>query len=54
MTKVCVIGGSGFLGSHLADQLTEMNYSVTIFDIKESPWLKSDQKMVIGDMILPK
>ncbi len=51
MTKVCVIGGSGFLGSHLADQLTEMNYSVTIFDIKKSPWLKSDQKMVIGDIM---
>ena len=26
MTKVAVIGGSGFLGSHLVDQLTEMNY----------------------------
>ncbi len=50
MSKVCVIGGSGFLGSHLADQLTDMNYDVTLFDIKKSPWLKKSQKMVIGDI----
>jgi len=50
MSKVCVIGGSGFLGSHLADQLTDMNYDVTLFDIKKSQWLKKSQKMVIGDI----
>ena len=32
--KVVVIGGSGFLGSHLADALTEEGYAVSIFDIR--------------------
>ena len=32
--KVVVFGGSGFLGSHVADVLTEANYEVKIFDIK--------------------
>ena len=32
--KVLVVGGSGFLGSHVADVLTEKGYEVTIFDLK--------------------
>ena len=31
--KVLVVGGSGFLGSHVADELTEKGYEVTIFDL---------------------
>ena len=34
--KVLVVGGSGFLGSHVADELTEKGYEVTIFDQKLS------------------
>jgi UDP-glucose 4-epimerase len=48
--KVVVIGGSGFLGSHLADALTEAGYGVSIFDARRSPWLKPDQQMVLGDI----
>ena len=48
--KVVVIGGSGFLGSHLADALTEAGYSVSIFDARPSPYLRPDQQMVLGDM----
>lgn len=48
--KVVVFGGSGFLGSHVADALTDAGYDVTIFDIKESPYLKKSQKMIIGDI----
>jgi len=48
--KVVVIGGSGFLGSHLADALTESGYAVTIFDLSPSPWLQSGQEMVVGDI----
>ena len=33
--KVLVVGGSGFLGSHVADELTEKGYEVTIFDQKK-------------------
>ncbi len=48
--KVVVIGGSGFLGSHLADALHEAGYGVSIFDARRSPWLKPDQEMVLGDI----
>ena len=36
--KVIVFGGSGFLGSHVADSLMKQGYEVTIFDIKESSY----------------
>uniref|UniRef100_A0A2D4MQM8 3-beta hydroxysteroid dehydrogenase/isomerase domain-containing protein n=1 Tax=Micrurus spixii TaxID=129469 RepID=A0A2D4MQM8_9SAUR len=31
--KCTVIGGSGFLGQHLVEQLVEKGYSVNVFDI---------------------
>lgn len=34
--KVLVTGGSGFLGSHVADALQEAGHSVVVFDIRES------------------
>lgn len=49
-SKAVVVGGSGFLGSHLADALTEAGYAVTIFDLTPSPWRQIDQEMVIGDI----
>ena len=36
MDEVLVIGGSGFVGSHTADALSEKGHIVTIFDKKES------------------
>jgi UDP-glucose 4-epimerase len=51
MMRILVTGGSGFLGSHVADALSDANYEVTIFDIRESPHLRSDQKMVVGDIL---
>lgn len=52
MTKrrVCVLGGAGFLGSHVADQLSESGYDVTVFDRGHSTWLRSDQKIFIGNI----
>ena len=50
MKKVVVIGGSGFIGSHVADSLSSAGYQVTIYDQIESNWLRSDQEMVIGDV----
>lgn len=47
--KVLVIGGSGFLGSHVADTLTNLGFEVTILDIKRSKWLNSKQKMLTYD-----
>jgi UDP-glucose 4-epimerase len=49
--KAIVFGGSGFLGSHVADCLTATGYKVTIFDLHESPYLLSEQRMIIGNIL---
>jgi UDP-glucose 4-epimerase len=51
MTKVVVTGGSGFLGSYLADQLTADGFDVTIFDRRPSPYLQPGQRMIEGDLL---
>ena len=38
--EILVTGGSGFLGSYVADVLSDAGLKVTIFDIKKSPWIK--------------
>ena len=50
MKKAVVIGGSGFIGSHVADHLSSSGYKVVIYDEKASIWISKDQKMVIGDV----
>ena len=49
--KVVVFGGSGFLGSHVADELHEKGYKVVVFDKIESRYLKHGQMMLIGDIL---
>lgn len=49
--NVTVFGGSGFLGSHVADELTEKGYTVTIADINKSIYLKSTQKFEYCDIL---
>lgn len=49
--KALVTGGSGFLGSHVADELSRHGYTVTIFDQTESPWLSQGQHMIVGDVM---
>lgn len=49
--KVLVTGGAGFLGSHVADALTEAGHDVSIFDIQPSPYLLAGQKMIVGDIL---
>lgn len=46
-----VTGGSGFLGSHIADELTERGFDVTVLDRRRSPYLRECQRMVIGDIL---
>jgi UDP-glucose 4-epimerase len=49
--KAIVFGGSGFLGSHVADVLSSKGYEVTIFDIKPSLHMKENQAMIEGDIL---
>lgn len=49
--KAIVFGGSGFLGSHVADVLTDQHYDVVVFDKVYSPYLRSNQDMIIGDIL---
>ena len=49
--KIVVLGGSGFLGSHIADALSKKGHNVIIFDKKKSKWIKKNQKIVIGNIL---
>ncbi|KJU82090.1 nucleoside-diphosphate-sugar epimerase [Candidatus Magnetobacterium bavaricum] len=49
--NVIVFGGAGFLGSHVADALSESGHKVKIFDLKASPYLKPSQEMIEGDIL---
>lgn len=51
MKTACVIGGAGFLGSHVADALSGAGYVVRIFDRRPSAWLSGNQQMVVGDLL---
>ena len=48
--KIVVLGGSGFVGSHVADQLSDSGYHVVIYDVHPTPFTRSDQEMVVGDL----
>lgn len=48
---VVVFGASGFLGSHVADALSAAGYRVRLFDRNPSPFLKSNQEMIVGDIM---
>ena len=49
--NILITGGSGFLGSHVADALSDAGHCVTVFDIHQSPYLRSDQTMLTGDLL---
>jgi UDP-glucose 4-epimerase len=52
--NVVVFGGSGFIGSHVADALSHAGYKVTVFDRAKSPYLREGQRMFVGDILDPK
>ena len=54
MSKVIVIGGSGFLGSHVADYLSYVGHKVSIFDKNEPKYLKENQIFIKGDTLSEK
>ena len=49
--KVAVIGGSGFLGSSVADELTQRGQEVLILDKSPSSWLQENQKFNQVDIL---
>ncbi|HQS67290.1 MAG TPA: NAD(P)-dependent oxidoreductase [Sulfuricurvum sp.] len=46
MKKVVIFGGSGFLGSYVADEFTRRGYEVVIADISPSSYLQPTQRFV--------
>ena len=48
--KALVIGGSGFLGSHVADELLSRGYHVSIYDKKKSKWKQKKQIFFLGKL----
>ena len=49
--RVVVFGGSGFIGSHVADALSAAGHKVVIYDKTKSYYIKPSQEMIIGDIL---
>lgn len=49
--KTIVFGGAGFLGSHVADELTHRGHDVIVYDKLRSQYLQKNQKMVVGNIL---
>ncbi len=48
--SVLVIGGSGFIGSHLVDELVNKKYHVTVLDLKKSKHHNLKAKFIKGSV----
>lgn len=49
--RVLILGGSGFLGSHVADAFSDADFDVVVFDRAPSPHIRPSQTMVVGDLL---
>lgn len=49
--RIAVLGGAGFLGSHVADALTQQGHEVVIFDCRKSPYRQEHQTEVTGNIL---
>ncbi|NPV78435.1 MAG: NAD-dependent epimerase/dehydratase family protein [Anaerolineae bacterium] len=50
MKRILITGGSGFIGSHVADYLLTRGYEVVIFD-RVSPVFLSEAEIVVADIL---
>ena len=48
--KAVVFGGSGFVGSHVADALSDAGHEVTVADVEASPHLRDGQAFTTCDV----
>lgn len=49
--KALVIGGSGFLGGHVTDELIRKGYETSVFDMRVAPFIDSDKvRYYVGSM----
>jgi UDP-glucose 4-epimerase len=51
LKKAVVFGGSGFLGSYVADELSRRDYRVVIADRVKSPYLRTSQEFIEVDIL---
>ena len=49
--RILITGGSGFLGSHIADEASRRGNDVVVYDLQSSPWRTDGQMEVIGDVL---
>jgi UDP-glucose 4-epimerase len=52
--KICVTGGSGFIGSHLVQKLRENGYEVSVLDLRRPvqnvEWIRKDIREDLGNV----
>ncbi|MBU1003692.1 MAG: NAD(P)-dependent oxidoreductase [Proteobacteria bacterium] len=54
MSELAVVfGGSGFLGSHVCDELVRAGFRVRVCDLVESPYIREGQEMFLCDILDP-
>jgi len=54
--NICILGGNGFIGSHLAKRLKEEGHWIRIVDIQENQYMQIDEfcnENIIGDLRNP-